>query len=290
VPWIPCLDPLPVELERLLIRLPPESRGGLRNLVRSRPHAYNQVLEDFARSIAVAAKASLDTRSPAPTPEDRADGIVVPIVAERFRVMQGASGNAEQYGLRRRDWAPFGRPMGDVVLEAAAQAGAKVRLLSLHRFREWLGHGRAGRALVMVDAATAERPEYDAQLREWDAKYEGDDQTIVCTTPKERKVIAHRYEKAASSLRAIHIVTTELELDIALRDALLTLLAKSSDTAAPSRLRSLLKGLPAAEKEAARLLATGDATDAVRALVNAGFGLYMAETAVSRVAARLDKA
>jgi hypothetical protein len=59
---------------------------------------------------------------------------------------------------------------------------------------------------------------------------------------------------------------------------------------APTRLRGLLKGLPAAEEEAERLLASCDRQDAVRSLVTAGFGQIMAETAVATAAARMGKA
>jgi hypothetical protein len=64
----------------------------------------------------------------------------------------------------------------------------------------------------------------------------------------------------------------------------------SGDSAPPSRLRGLLKGLPAAEEEAERLLASCGFQDAVRSLVTAGYGQYMAETAVSNAAARMGKA
>jgi nucleoside 2-deoxyribosyltransferase len=64
----------------------------------------------------------------------------------------------------------------------------------------------------------------------------------------------------------------------------------TSGDSAPSRLRGLLKGMPAAEEEAERLLASCDRQDAVRSLVNAGYGQIMAETAVSNAAARMGKA
>ena len=56
--------------------------------------------------------------------------------------------------------------------------------------------------------------------------------------------------------------------------------------APPSRLSGLIKGLPQAEQEAERLLATRSQAEVVRDLVIAGFGQIMAETAVARVAAR----
>jgi nucleoside 2-deoxyribosyltransferase len=71
---------------------------------------------------------------------------------------------------------------------------------------------------------------------------------------------------------------------------LIRVLTASADGAQPSRLRTLLKGLPAAEDEAERLLASCGLEDAVRSLVIAGYGQYMAETAVSNAAARMGKA
>jgi hypothetical protein len=60
----------------------------------------------------------------------------------------------------------------------------------------------------------------------------------------------------------------------------------SSGHKPPSRLSGLIRGLPQAEQEAARLLAYMSPADAVRELVGAGFGQIMAETAVATVAAR----
>ena len=70
---------------------------------------------------------------------------------------------------------------------------------------------------------------------------------------------------------------------------ILRTVSASSDSAPNSRLRGLLKGLPAAEEEAERPLASCGLRDAVRSLVVAGYGQYMAETAVSNVAARIGK-
>jgi nucleoside 2-deoxyribosyltransferase len=72
--------------------------------------------------------------------------------------------------------------------------------------------------------------------------------------------------------------------------ALMRAVAASGDNAPPSRLRGLLKGLPAAEEEAERLLASCGFQEAVRSLVTAGYGQYMAESAVSNAAARIGKA
>lgn len=56
-----------------------------------------------------------------------------------------------------------------------------------------------------------------------------------------------------------------------------------------SRLRGLIKGLPAAEEEARRLLVTQERPEAIRSLVSAGYGQIMAETAVSNAAAHMGK-
>jgi len=55
-----------------------------------------------------------------------------------------------------------------------------------------------------------------------------------------------------------------------------------------SRFREILKGLPAAEAEAERLLKTLDREAVVRWLMNDGYGETMAESAVAAVAARIS--
>jgi hypothetical protein len=70
---------------------------------------------------------------------------------------------------------------------------------------------------------------------------------------------------------------------------LLRTIVATGDGAAPSRLRGLMKGLPAAEDEAERLLASCDRQEAVRSLVTAGYGQIMAETAVLNAIARMRK-
>jgi|KBSSwiStaDraftv2_1062776.scaffolds.fasta_scaffold79743_2 hypothetical protein len=110
-------------------------------------------------------------------------------------------------------------------------------------------------------------------------------------------------ETAANPISAIpsaflHVKPSRLEVDeTAMRlrrieDVLADLsraIAAPGDSA-PSRLRGLLKGLPAAEKEAERLLASQSRQDAVRSLVIAGYGQVMAESAVENAAARMGKA
>ncbi len=56
-----------------------------------------------------------------------------------------------------------------------------------------------------------------------------------------------------------------------------------------SRMESILKGLPAAEAEAERLLATLDPESVVRRLVSTGYGQIMAETAVATAARRAEQ-
>jgi hypothetical protein len=70
---------------------------------------------------------------------------------------------------------------------------------------------------------------------------------------------------------------------------LLRTIVATGDGTPPSRLRGLMKGLPTAEDEAERLLASCDRQAAVRSLVTAGYGQIMAETAVLNAAARMRK-
>jgi hypothetical protein len=96
----------------------------------------------------------------------------------------------------------------------------------------------------------------------------------------------------------LHVKPTRVEVDeTAMRlrriEELLVDLSRavaSTGDNAPSRLRGLLKGLPAAEAEAEVLLARQAHLDAVRSLMAAGYGQVMAETAVANAAARMGKA
>jgi hypothetical protein len=118
----------------------------------------------------------------------------------------------------------------------------------------------------------------------------------VALTKAVKETVANPTSAIPSAF--LHVKPTRLEVDeTALRlrrieDAIATLsraFAAAGDSE-PSRLRLLLKGLPAAEEEAERLLATLDRQDAIRYLVNAGYGEFMAQDAVANAAARMGKA
>jgi hypothetical protein len=85
----------------------------------------------------------------------------------------------------------------------------------------------------------------------------------------------------------MHIKPERLSVDetsVRLRrieDTLTELTRRMTTEAPPSRFAGKLQGLPAAEREAGQLLQTLTQEDAIRALVSAGYGQVMAETAVA---------
>lgn len=205
VQWIPTQDPLPAALAQAAVAaLPKDGQGGFRRLVRAGGRAYGESLDELARTVAAAVR---DRRPDAPAlprqrpPHESPRAVLVPIVAERSRAMRGIASKTSAYGLRRRDWVPYLRPapqtIGNIVIELGAAAGVAVQLTPLHRFREWLRLPGDGAALVVVDALTAERPEYERQLVDWERNALRDVRVVVCAPPGRTDEYAARYAERA---------------------------------------------------------------------------------------------
>jgi hypothetical protein len=118
----------------------------------------------------------------------------------------------------------------------------------------------------------------------------------VALTVALKETIANPQSAVPSAF--LHVKPARLEVDETvmrlrrIEDVLASLsraIVASSDRE-PSRLRGLLKGLPAAEEEAERLLAHHDRQYAFDSLVRAGYGPIMAESAVATAVARMRKA
>jgi cellulose biosynthesis protein BcsQ len=227
--WVPVTESLPPKLARVELRRS-SSRGGFRYLAREGESAeYRSEIYDLAEQLATTWRSIRppDAPTPAkPTTAHRAKAatILVPIVAERRRVMRQAHPKAGNYGLRRRDWVPFPNemesPVGEVVLTAAGQLDLTVQLVSLRRFREWLSDAAApGSALVLIDALTAERPEYERQLLEWDRQSSKPARVIVCV-PSEQLMPAYAKRYQIMGSRSVLIAGSAASLQSALLEAL----------------------------------------------------------------------
>lgn len=221
--WVPIAKELPTSLmPEPLLRSP--SRGGFRYLARERESAdYRRAVFELAERLAAAWGRHQSFKALLPPARTAAASILVPIVAERRRVMRQAHPKAGNYGLRRRDWVPFpgelDSPAGVTVLTIAAVVGQSVELVSLHRFRAWLADPAAlGSAVVLIDALTAERPEYERQLLEWDHQSSKPASVIVCV-PGEHLLPDYAMRYQALGSRSVLIVGTAASLGRALTDA-----------------------------------------------------------------------
>lgn len=113
------------------------------------------------------------------------------------------------------------------------------------------------------------------------------------------RAITETIQNPASAIPTafMHVKPSRIEVDeTAMRlrriEDLLAELSRSSAASSggfPSRMRTLMTGLPAAEAEAERLLATHGREDTIRSLVSAGYGQIMAETAVTNAAGKAGK-
>jgi nucleoside 2-deoxyribosyltransferase len=113
------------------------------------------------------------------------------------------------------------------------------------------------------------------------------------------RAIKETIENPASAIPTafMHVKPSRIEVDeTAMRlrrieDLLaeLTRVAFPLSAPSPSRLRELVKSLPAAEEEAERLLITQEREEAIRSLVSTGYGQIMAEIAVAKAAAQMGK-
>lgn len=228
--WVPITEDLPSGLiwEQML-RSP--GRGGYRYLAREGEGAeYRRAIFELADRLAGAWRLRQPANAPLPAPDPPTRPAVpatllVPIVAERRRVMRQAHPKAGNYGLRRRDWVPYPATQGELdesagqtVLAVAAELDRRVQLVSLHRFREWLSDPAApGSAVVLIDALTAERPEYERQLLEWDRQSSKPARAIVCAPDMgQAEAYTKRYQALASGVRSVQIVGSAQDLRSAL--------------------------------------------------------------------------
>ncbi|MFP3646559.1 hypothetical protein SB822_47395 [Paraburkholderia sp. SIMBA_054] len=239
IEWVPTPQTKDLmHFSGLQMYLSPSHRGGFRYLMRTDAErkAYQSSLFDIAMQITDAwrahmamSEASAPVRSTVINKVEKRH-VLVPIVAERQRVMRLARPAARNYGLRRRDWMPFpaelAQGIGDTILSVASNLGVDTRLISLHRFREWLNQSTGASAesaagLVIVDALTAERLEYDRELMEWNHHQQLHASAIVCVPgPDARETYRQRYLQRAGVTRRIDIVASAEELKTALERAL----------------------------------------------------------------------
>ena len=220
VPWVPLREPGLAALDRTaIVQLPEQARGSLRHLMRLDRSAYRTAVYDLAEAIVRKLPASADK----PAAPREAPGIVVPIVAERARAMRNAPPG--RYGLRRRDWAPFnGRSAGVIVTELAETLGVPARLVSLHKFDQWIRAGGHGAALVLIDAASAEREDHDATLTEW-SQHAVRCETIVVVPELRAQEIEARYRARVpdSTPIALRFVADGQDFETAIVAALMRL-------------------------------------------------------------------